>query len=177
MNGRENVVIFENLKLPDWLEIKKNKYGYGLFSLAKFQIGDIVYKYQEHQFFTDSDKITIRMYDGYKNFDTLTHINLTNDKMAFQFFDTFRNHSCDPNVFVYDNIDNIENYTEAKAVKNIDIGDEITSDYGLCAYEVQYYSIQDCKCESAICRKNIEGFKDMSINCQLKLLPYVEIIN
>jgi SET domain-containing protein len=61
----------------------------------------------------------------------------------------FVNHSCDGNTEVRDFCD--------VAIKRIEIGEEITSDYGTVGAAVSF----ECKCGSVKCRKIIGPMSDM----------------
>lgn len=83
------------------------------------------------------------------------------------------NHSCDPNTtssiarvtseshkFEFDQI----------AFKDINIGDEITCNYLLFDYTCDGHSFE-CKCGSENCYRNINGFKNCTLDQQLELFP------
>ncbi|MBU3968733.1 SET domain-containing protein-lysine N-methyltransferase [Patescibacteria group bacterium] len=61
----------------------------------------------------------------------------------------FMNHSCEPNVWME------ESFTLV-AKRDINIGEEITSDYSIWESE-SYISKWECKCGSKNCRKTIIG--------------------
>lgn len=62
----------------------------------------------------------------------------------------FINHSCDPNAWMSDTFTIV-------AMKDINIGDEITIDYAIFEDNENYISKWECKCGSPICRKKITG--------------------
>ncbi len=62
----------------------------------------------------------------------------------------FMNHSCDPNVWMADEITLI-------ARRDIDKGEEVTGDYAMWEADEQYVASWECTCGSSICRKRITG--------------------
>ncbi len=68
------------------------------------------------------------------------------------------NHSCDPNCGIQVNETGAHNFV---AIRNIGIGEEITFDYAMRNYGVDYFP-NDCLCGSKMCRGKITGWKDLS---------------
>ena len=67
------------------------------------------------------------------------------------------NHSCDPNCGIRVNEARGHNYV---AMRDIAIGDEITFDYAMQNYDVEY-APEVCMCGSRECRGQITGWKDL----------------
>ncbi len=67
------------------------------------------------------------------------------------------NHSCDPNCGIKVNETGGHDFV---AFKEIKIGDEITFDYAMRNYSVDYFGEQ-CRCGSKQCRGQITGWKDL----------------
>ena len=61
------------------------------------------------------------------------------------------NHSCEPNLG-FSGIDYMV------AIKDIEPGDEISYDYQCMETEPTFYRIDNCKCGSLLCRKEISKF-------------------
>ena len=84
------------------------------------------------------------------------------------------NHSCEPNSYV----DFDKNFDcKLIALKDIEVGEEITKDYSLAAFDQidnDLGWIRDCACGSKDCRKKIQGdFFKMSKDFQLQNLKYL----
>ncbi|MDJ0731216.1 MAG: SET domain-containing methyltransferase [Crocosphaera sp.] len=67
------------------------------------------------------------------------------------------NHSCDPNCGIKVNETGGHDFVAFKPIK---IGDEITFDYAMRNYSVDYFGEQ-CRCGSTKCRSKITGWKDL----------------
>ncbi|MHA2255646.1 MAG: SET domain-containing protein [Candidatus Heimdallarchaeaceae archaeon] len=68
----------------------------------------------------------------------------------------FMNHSCDPNVWMKDEVTLI-------ARSDINIGEELTTDYALFEAWEDFVSSWECSCGSSFCRKRVTG-KDWRIH-------------
>lgn len=73
------------------------------------------------------------------------------------------NHSCDPVCGIYANETGAHNFV---AIKKINVNDEITFDYAMRNYDVDYFPKQ-CQCGAKTCRGKITGWKDLT-NIQKK---------
>ena len=67
------------------------------------------------------------------------------------------NHSCDPNCGISVNKTGAHDFI---AMRDIEANDEITFDYAMRNYGVNYFPKQ-CMCGSKICRGKIPGWKDL----------------
>lgn len=68
------------------------------------------------------------------------------------------NHSCDPNCR---HVFNASGTFDFVARRDIGAGEQITHDTSAYEYEVEHFS-QRCLCESANCRGEVKGWKDLS---------------
>lgn len=68
------------------------------------------------------------------------------------------NHSCDPNCGIRLNASGAHNIV---ARKPIGAGQEITFDYAMRNYTVEYFPAR-CRCGSPVCRDRVSGWKDLS---------------
>lgn len=64
--------------------------------------------------------------------------------------DQFLNHSCDPNLWMKDEVTLI-------ARRNIAKGEEITADYAMWTTDEDWAMKEPCKCGSSLCRQKITG--------------------
>ena len=62
----------------------------------------------------------------------------------------FMNHSCDPNVWMKDEVTLV-------ARRDIRIGEELTADYAMWEGKEDYVLPWECRCGSTLCRKTITG--------------------
>ena len=67
------------------------------------------------------------------------------------------NHSCDPNCGIRVNETGAHDFV---AIRNISINEEITFDYAMRNYDVDYFPKQ-CMCGALRCRGKITGWKDL----------------
>lgn len=68
------------------------------------------------------------------------------------------NHSCDPNCGILQNETGAHDFV---AIKNIEPNEEITFDYAMRNYSVDFFPPR-CQCGSKHCRGIISGWKDLS---------------
>jgi hypothetical protein len=82
----------------------------------------------------------------------------------------FCNHSCEPTLHCLHN-------TEDTAVRDIEVGEEITVDYATCDNEDYHDYIKVCFCGAPSCRGKIFGFSSLSAVEREALLPTVTPAN
>ena len=70
------------------------------------------------------------------------------------------NHSCEPNCGIRVNETGAHDFV---AIKHIEIDDEITFDYAMRNYGVDYFP-KECMCGAIDCRHSITGWKDLPRN-------------
>jgi hypothetical protein len=90
-------------------------------------------------------------------------------------FDSFMNHSCDPNnvsVTIYKNSAEVTYFQQA--VRHIAPGEEITCDYTLFEYDCPDKAIDPCECGSQQCLRCVYGFKHLTLDQKLQRLPWVD---
>lgn len=116
--------------------------GYGKFAVQQILKNNIIYRF---------GGLWINK-EEYATFDK-DYFHLVDDAYFFQgglepTLNGTHNHSCSPNAYIEDNT--------IRALRDIDIGEEITIDYG--SFIVHDYNIvENCRCGSADCRKTITG--------------------
>jgi hypothetical protein len=123
----------------DNVVIKKSKiHSKGIFALRNFKKGEVVLHYDiSHKIIkTDFDKMSNRQKE-YISF-------LDGKYIKIQEPEKYVNHSCDPNT-------KSENFCDI-AIKNIKIGEEITSDY---SNQLAPNVRMKCNCGNKKCRKII----------------------
>lgn len=165
------------IEIPETIIIDKTHYGFRILSNKNFKKNDIIFK-NKYLLLPIEDTSIIGIINNIEiQFDMKQHAIRRDDNMAeFYFFDSFMNHSCDPNVkHVY--TDNNEYCIIA--TKNIDIKEELMMDYDTIDWNADDFPF-DCCCNSKSCRKYIKGFKNLdkyNQNIFLKnihLCPYIK---
>lgn len=169
---KKNVLYVE---IPLGIELKTCAYGYGLFATKAFKNGEVVYQHQcaiiddvDQEFFLHTNQ-------GNFTLNSITHaVAIGSGKRALFSFDSMMNHSCDPNTFSRSSAEMraLHQYQQV-ACKDILPGDQITCDYNLFEYDCRDKNIASCHCGAINCRTAIQGFKWLSLEEQIKLLPHV----
>jgi hypothetical protein len=124
-----------------------------MVATRSFKKGEVVYS-NESLIFPEECSIVIEIDGRRKWLDNLVHtVNKGEGKREFYYFDSFQNHSCDPNTaMVYHS----ENTYDIVAIKDIQCGDEITSDYESFDEGLDGTSFS-CGCGSSNCRGVIKA--------------------
>ena len=79
------------------------------------------------------------------------------------------NHSCCPNCGIKVNADGAHDFV---AMKTIEAGDEITFDYAMRNYSIEYFP-KKCCCGSNNCRGSVTGWKDLPENFKSDYIGFV----
>lgn len=79
------------------------------------------------------------------------------------------NHSCNPNCGIKVNANGAHDFV---AMKTIEVGDEITFDYAMRNFSVEYFPSQCC-CGATNCRGRITGWKDLPDSFKSDYLGFV----
>ena len=126
------------------VEIRKSKIqGQGLYALRVFEPGEVVLRWDCSHTLTSDQFAQVPEEER-----RYTHP-LDNDQtLIVQPPERFVNHSCDNNT-------EVRNFCDV-AIQRIEIGDEITSDYGSDGSGVSF----ECLCGSDVCRKVIGQMSD-----------------
>ncbi len=167
--------IFE-AKIPDGIVLRDCGYGLGLFATQPFKAGDVLYK-NHYQIVKDVEKSYLLHTDqGDFPFSTTTHtVSIGNGNRLFYSFESFINHSCDPNTLTLSTpAMMLRNEYYQVAVKDIEVGEELFCDYNMFDYDCRDEGGIECRCGAAVCRKQIIGFKWLPMEEQLRLLPIAE---
>lgn len=167
--------IYENV--PEGIILQDCGYGYGLFASKSFKAGDILYK-EHYKIIEDEERTFLLKTDqGAFILSTTTHsVVMGKGKRALYTFDSFINHSCDPNTYSMATPEMTESFEYYQiATKDIETGEQLTCDYNLFDYDCTDKNIVDCHCGSKNCRKSIRGFKWLPLTEQLELLPRIDI--
>ena len=79
------------------------------------------------------------------------------------------NHSCSPNCGIKVNAAGAHDYV---AMKTIEIGDEVTFDYAMRNYSIEFFPVTCC-CEATNCRGRITGWKDLPASFKADYIGFV----
>lgn len=165
--------------MPHGVELKKNAYGYGVFATEFFPKDSVVYiseaqvipnKYAEYRLIIQGMQDSLLL-------DTVTHSVQFNETERYLYlFDSFMNHSCDPNTISRQTPEERSNNQYAQvAVRDIQPGDEISCDYNLFEYDCEDKSIEKCFCDASDCIGRVAGFKYLTEQQMKKRLDRVEL--
>lgn len=127
--------------------------SYKMVAARGFAKGEIVYS-NESLLFPEDCAIVIEVNGKRKWLENLVHtVNKGEGKREFYFFDSFQNHSCDPNTEM---IYHTENLYDLVALRDIQLGDELTSDYE--TFDVGLDGTWfHCHCGTKVCRGIIKA--------------------
>ena len=142
-------IYISDLKCPlDRVSIESGVESYRLVAARDFEKDQIVYS-NESLIFEEDCSIVIEVAGERKWLDNLIHtVNRDNGNREFFYFDSFQNHSCDPNtVMIYRTV----NEYDIIATRNIAKGEDITCDYESFDIGLDGTSFQ-CECGASICR-------------------------
>ncbi len=79
------------------------------------------------------------------------------------------NHSCNPNCGINLNITGAHDFV---AMQDIEIGDEVTFDYAMRNYGIEYFPYK-CRCGAENCRGGITGWKNLPDSFKSKYIGFV----
>ena len=117
--------------------------GRGVFALRDFKAGDVVIRGIVDKVIADRGEHTFTIHG--------VHVVLAGPACLV-------NHSCDPNCR---HVFNATGTFDFVARRNIAAGEQITHDTSAYEYEVEHFS-QKCLCDSAKCRGEVKGWKDLT---------------
>lgn len=164
--------------IPDGIEIKKAKYGNGLFATKFFRKGSVLYlgsqliipnEYAEFRLVIDNTGATYAL-------NTETHsVQFSETERWLYLFDSFMNHSCDPTTISRQTGEaKRNNQYETVALRDIHPGDEITCDYNLFEYDCHGKVIEKCMCGAPTCIGRVAGYKFLSREEQKRRIQLVD---
>ena len=120
--------------------------GTGLFAAAPFRRGEIVVIWGGTLFSDDEVSSGIARPRSCVLIDEALHLGSFRDEP--ETLDEFMNHSCDPNIWLHDEVTLV-------ACRDVATGEELTIDYGL--WETDALWTMPCVCRSAHCRHVVTG--------------------
>lgn len=143
------IIFVDNLNIPDAIEIVPGENLDGkIVSRHFYKPGDVLYE-MTTLIFSEDQLIIFPFNNEFFLIDNLVHtVRRGNDQREFYYFDSFMNHSCDPNTITFYTS---ENHFEARALKHIVPGDELTCDYAVFDDNSDGEGFE-CQCGSPQCR-------------------------
>lgn len=121
-----------------------NNKGFGVFASKPIKKGELIFSFSGVEFIVDDEK----HYDNESRWFQIGDRQWLDDES----YGKFVNHSCNPNSAIF-------NFTELKAVKDINPGEEINVDYDATEWDNSKYDAFICKCDDKNCRGIIQGYK------------------
>lgn len=163
--ANNNLVYIKDMKTPtdsitidriDPLDITK---GYKMVAARDFQKGDVIFR-NESLIFPEHMNIVMNVNGGRLWLDKLYHtVNVGQGLRQCYTFDTFQNHSCDPNTAMPEATEGDllpDSIYELVAIKDIKKGTELTCDYETFDRALDG-TVFHCQCGSANCRGVVHG--------------------
>ena len=154
---------FQSLPVPEGICIGSNEYGKCLIATQSFSKGSKLYVGYFIEIEDSDDYRYIQVGEeifpiSYVHSVQYSGSNNSNKRQLYG-FDGFMNHSCEPNTYspAIEHADCNFHYYDTVAVKDILVGDEITTDYALFDYTCDGHEIQTCLCKSTLCRGFMRG--------------------
>ena len=136
------------LWLDPRLEIRRSPlHGYGTFALSRIAAGDVVTVW-EHRVLTSDELQAAPAGEAVTPRPDGTYVWLP--PYDLQSPDHFLNHSCDPNVWLMDEV-------TLSARRLIEPDEELTTDYALFELDQDSVCSFDCRCGSPRCRGAVTG--------------------
>lgn len=162
--------------MPDGVKIDKVYFGYGLFATKFFAKESTVYIASRHVIPDENADYELTMIHTGEKFlmNTMTHtVKCSENKRHLYLFDSFINHSCDPNTVDIQDRDNIE-YFKSIALRDIYPGDQLTCDYSILDYDGASDPFV-CQCGANNCTGINIGFKSLTLDEKKKRLNYIDL--
>jgi len=132
------------MNMKDGFELRKSSgRGEGVFATKSFKVGDIVMVGVIKEVLNENHSHASQIGEN----EYVLHAGLISKV----------NHSCDPDCGIRVNETGAHDFV---AIRNISINEEITFDYAMRNYGVDYFPKQ-CICGSKRCRGRITGWKDL----------------
>jgi hypothetical protein len=122
--------------------------GKGMFACQPITIGEIVIVWGGKLF--SQEDIDSRRFKPHTAAAIAEGVYLAGDVGDEDLPDEFTNHSCDPNLWMMDEV-------TISARRNIDAGEELTADYAMWEGDERWIAQWECRCGSRLCRKVITG--------------------
>lgn len=178
------IKMVENLTTPERIQ-------YGVFAKNNFVKGEVLWSsYINVITINEKQPLYLRplyfMFNipdvGYVPVSFYEHMVYDGSFGSYESFDCIMNHSCDPNSTIVDLQDgedgckqsNLQWFYKHIALKDIRAGEQMTTNYLLFCEGDEDDEGFICHCGSKNCCGTMRGFKNLPIEKQQELLPYVD---
>ncbi len=154
--------------------IRKAKYGYGEFSTKDFKVNDVIIHSSGELVPSDVAYYTYETEENLFVEDIPNSHYLNIEGQKYRYTDQMVNHSCNPNMLCCNTSDE---YTyNLIALRDIKVGEELTTNYNLFFWDLDRISKHSftCECGSDNCVGEILGFKFLSKDLQEKMIQYAD---
>lgn len=130
------------------VEVRESSKGIGMFAKAPIQKGEVI-SIWGGRVFTNEEKEAgmVKKYTA-SRIDEAHWLGSPLD--APDVTDQYLNHSCDPNIWLIDEV-------TLAARRDIAAGEEITADYSTWSIDENWAMDESCRCGSSLCRHRITG--------------------
>jgi hypothetical protein len=167
--GKRSYIIEE--RMPECFVVGPSKYGVGIFSTRQFKAGDYIRTASSIRIPDEPGKIVLISIDDNRNtvfeLDVTIHtVRLTNPDSESHIrelygIESMVNHSCNPNTYSIneEQIDSKLSRYSTYALRDINVGDEITCDYNTFEWDCKDKNINVCMCGASWCNGRIWGMK------------------
>lgn len=164
VKGDNKYLMTLECEIPSCLEIRQTPYGLGVFATTHIPAGTEICCSKFHWIPDQEGEVLLRTQHGEHILEVHHHFPLLCTNLReVNYFDSFTNHSCDPNIF-YDAIRHFEadptsgDY-KTFALKDISAGEQLTCDYDLFDWDSRDKAIVKCQCGAPCCRGSILGLQ------------------
>lgn len=149
LTDHPEIIYIGELHVPIDVEVILGKHlDSKIVSKKAYKPGDVLYD-MNTLLFREDQMILAHCKDTFVLFENVVHtVRRENDMREFYYFESFMNHSCDPNTITF--YTSTHHY-ETRALKPIAPGDELTCDYGVFDTDADGEGYK-CLCGSANCR-------------------------
>ena len=160
---------------PETLEFGKSKYGdNGLIAKQNFKKGDVIYEdyFQIFDFNTLPQKIVFDTNLGKIEIDKSIHTAHYIDNLVLLLnYDSFTNHSCDPNTTSFSTDENDITRYNCVALKDINAGEQLTCNYNCFIFDSK--DPFECECGAKKCCGRVRGLKNLSVDEQKEIIDLI----
>lgn len=164
---------------PDGIVVGPTNYGTGLYCMKQFTKGDLMWSTQA--LLIEDGPGTIRMKSNNGDFALTCVVHSTQrpiDKKRWLYgFHSFMNHSCEPNTESWSRTISLLDKKcvyDVIAARDIEYGEELTSDYNCFEWDCVDKLIDNCGCGAETCKRVIHGFSFLAPADQAKIIASCE---
>lgn len=164
MKGDDAYIMVLECEIPSALEIRRTPYGLGVFAAMDIPAGREIHCSKFHWIPDQEGEVLLRTQHGEHVLEVHHHFPLLRTNLReVNYFDSFTNHSCDPNVFYdairHNEVDPTSGDYKTFALKAIPAGAQLVCDYDLFDWDSRDKAIMKCECGAPCCRGSVQGLQ------------------